>query len=366
MKNAAQIPDLQHYSEDQIPALIDSLSPKELQDSASMLSTHQVQLVIRALTDHSKAHWSAKLHGFLRGINDLHHLESVGKAINLPQLLELLDFAAGNREQAWKLFPIFVTIPHPLFSQMLLEMPEKRKHQLQLLCASEPLQHHLLMYIHELRNRLEEIQNEFKILENDISLLNAAELSLEDLTHIQGRLNDHRQSVVVIRSKIENALSLAWNASSSDLIEMLSEYRERYERFLFRMIGHPPHHTTNSSGLFRQLEDQLASVFGKETDGKNLEALRDNEPALEALARLQLWYIEDYWKVGLLPDVTDQAELALPVISNNPALLAHYRSKVEHNLRLLGLKTVRDLKKHLVVSKALLANHIAKHQHKMK
>lgn len=366
MKGLDQTKDIHLYTVDEISTLVDSLNPRELQEYASKMSESQIRIALLHLIDASNPHWSARLHALIRGIEDLSSLEAVGRVISLSQLIEFLDFAAVNKDQAWKLFPIFITIPHPLFSQMLLDMPEKRKEQLQLLCTAEPLQHHLLMYSHELTDLFDNLFNSYLLLEEEILTLESTELSSEELAAVQRNIGELREKVNLTRSKIENALSLAWNAGNSDLIEMLSNSRERYERFLFTTVGHPASQSAQATGLYQTLENRLTAVFGENNRGDNFEALKDNEPAIEALARLSLWYIEDYWKIGLLPDVVDPEELSLPALSRNTQLPAYYQKKVIQNLKLIGLKTVKDFKRNHIVSQSILKDYIATHQHKLR
>lgn len=365
MKEVENNSNIYPYGEHEILELMNQLNPQELEKFSEKISPLQVQLAILSLKEPTSPHWSAKLHALFTGVKNIAVLEAIGRAINLDQLLQFIEFGALDREQAWKLFPVFVTISHPLFSQMLLEMPEGKKMQLQNLCASEPIQHHLLLFIHELKAITEDFENEYYQKQAEIKQISGINLEPKDLATIQSGLGDFRDRVNMVRFKIENALSLAWNASSGDLIELLSEQREGIERFLYSMIGHPHHNNTNASGLYRLLEDQLSKIFGKDINGAEYDALKDNEPAIEALARLNLWYIEDYWKIGLLPQESDSTKLSLPFITEDN-LLEKYRNLVEQNLRLIGLKTIKDFKRHHLVSKPLLIDYIAKHQHKIK
>lgn len=365
MKGFDSSRDVKLYPVDEIATLVDSFSPKELQEYASKSDENQIRLVLLHLIDSGKPHWSTTLHAFLRGIEQISCLEAIGRVLNLAQLIEFLDFASIHKDQAWKLFPIFITIPHPVFSQMLLDMPEKRKQQLQLLCTAEPLQHHLLMYSHELTDLFDTLFKKYLQLEESILVVDGVHLTSEDLGTIQGNIEELREEVNHIRSKIENALSLAWNAGNGDLIEMLSNYRERYERFLFNSLGHSSQYPGGASGLYQLLENRLAVVFDEKNDGAHFEALKDNEPAIEALGRLSLWYIEDYWKIGLLPEVVNPQELSLPAISKDDQLRLHYQTKVKQNLKLLGLKTVKDFKRNHLVSQSLLNDYIVAHKHKL-
>lgn len=218
---------------------------------------------------------------------------------------------------------------------------------------TEPLQHHLLLFVHEIKHSYEVLQSQFISLHRKIQQLPVSELNTQELQELQADIADLQQNIHQICSKIENALSLAWNTNSAELIEILSGYRERYERFLFSSIGQPLNHA-KASGIYLELENKLHSVFEANPEEDQAEALEDNEPAIEALARLGIWYVEDYWRLGLLPKVSDPEELLLPLLGGNAELLEKYRKEVERHLAHIGLKTVKDLKQHHVVSQALL------------
>ncbi|MBA3237589.1 MAG: hypothetical protein H0T62_04470 [Parachlamydiaceae bacterium] len=356
MKKLEQKIEIGSYGESELAALIRNMTPEEIQEYASQMNLGQITTISPLLTEVAEPQWKLKLTGLFQGITAVEALEALGSTLTLEQLLELLDFSTVNKEQVWKLFPIFVAIPHQLFSELLFEIPEKRKHQLQQLCVTEPLQHHLILFVHEVKRLFDQIQNRFLEQKQKIRILKVLELEPQEFENLKSEFVEFQQSIHKICCKIENALSLAWNAHSSDLVEVLSGYRERYERFLFSVIGQPSSQFVRASGLYLELEEHLSSVF--DTDQDEFDALDDKEPAIEALSRFSVWYVEDYWKLGLLPKVTDPNALALPLLGGDAELLQHYRQEVEDNLNAIGLRTVYDLKQNHLVSKSLLHHYI--------
>lgn len=344
--------------EAEIQAVVKEASVHDLQAWASQFSLEQINVIVGALSESKEAE---KLFTLVKGLDKLNALEIIGHALNLKQLLELQSSVSVDPEQAWKLFPIFVAVPHALFSQMLLEMSDKHKKELQNLCASEAIQHHLFLFTHELKLLLEANQQELQQLQAEIQELDVFTLSTQFLSEIKSRLRIFRHNIQQTNYKIENALLLAWNANSIALIESLSVYRERFENFLFTAVGHPYKDTEPSSGIFKRLDESLNVVFNR----NKIEALDDSEPAIEALASLKLWYVEDYWHVGLLPKVFDSSQITLPLLNRDVSLQAHYRHEVEQNLHLLGLKTVKDFKRNHLVSKILLRDFVVANQKKI-
>ena len=91
-----------------------------------------------------------------------------------------------------------------------------------------------------------------------------------------------------------------------------------------------------------------------ETVVETIEALHDEDPACDALVKFSVWYLQDYFELGLLPEVTNEAEL-----DRDPQ---RYRELARQRLHRLGLKTVGDLKRAGIFSRATLAEHVKQHK----
>ena len=98
------------------------------------------------------------------------------------------------------------------------------------------------------------------------------------------------------------------------------------------------------SALFQELGRKLFSIYGKE---KETESLSDNDPASEGLARLHIWYLQDYQMLGLLPK--------LPITSKQNKWL----EEAEKALSTRKLDTVADLKRSLIFSKKTLVEYLS-------
>lgn len=344
-------------------SVIAALLPDELQKQASQFNLEQLDRALSALKDVSEVNWPVKLEAVFKGIEEVEALEFLGSNLNLAQFLHLVDFAPSDPKQAWKLVPILVALPHSLFSQMLTELPEERKQQLKYLCATEPLRHHLVLFGHEIKKFFEQSEADFLQLEHEIKQLNVKDLKPQELLALQSSLENFRHAINETGSKIENALALAWNGNSREIVEVLSAYKERNERLSFSLVGQPGKTLFQSQGLYLLLETQLAAAFEKGINRQSFEALNDDDQAIDALAFFSIWYPQDYWKLGLLPKISDPTHLA-PQLTCNPTLLSQYRVEAEKNLSILGLNTVKDLKERHLVSSALLSEYLALHAQK--
>ncbi len=339
-------------------SVIAACNPNDLQQQASQMTLEQLDAAIAALKDLADLDWQDKLQALCKGIESREGLELLGSNLNFEQFIDLVDYASMHEVQSWKLVPILVALPHAHFNQMLSSLSDDRKQRLHYLCPTEPLRHHLVLFIHELKKIFEESEVKYLELQNEIQQLNVIALQSQDLTTIQNALSEFKNTIHETCAKTENALALAWNANSKDLVETLSGYRERFERMLFSAIGHVGKTPSESVGLYRIFEERLAAAFGSNLNGHSFETLNDEDQAIDALSCFSVWYAEDYWNLGLLPKIADPSQLA-PQYTCDTTLMEQYRIMAEHNLNLIGLKTVKDLKDKHLVSRALLAEYIS-------
>ena len=281
-------------------------------------------------------------------------LEVIGKTISVIQAKELFEYLKEeDKEQKWKLQPLLVGMTHDAFSQLLLESDASIKQILMQLSQTEPMQHHLSLFCHELTKFSEEADRQIMLVEREIQALNQEELHKENLRAIERTIehftNDYGKELI----KIENVLSIAWYGECGELIDLLSTFKEQYQRVLRDIIGMPRTEERKATGLYEILESKLSQVFN---NGNELEALRDDEPAMAALAKLSLWYVKDYWEACLLPKYKNADKLELPELRME--LDVKLRSEVEANLNKLGLNTVGDFKQHGIFSQKMLKDFI--------
>jgi hypothetical protein len=284
-------------------------------------------------------------------------LEAAGKTLNLQQLYAILDYAAkAHPEVHWKLSPLFVGLPHPLFSQLLLAASPHQLEVLKLEAMTEPLQHHLTLISHEVDHVISQNLDLLDKIATEISLLTIEGKEPRPLKReLKSQLETYHEAL----NLINKALVLTWNSNRADLIDKLSHAKEQCQRALIHTIGQPKTAFGEAKGLFAQLEESLAAIYGNPSE---IESADDEEPALEGLAKLSLWYLHDYQEVGLLPSTR---KLDLDPASHTEQERLAYREKlmgeVQENLTKLGLVTVRDLKKAGIYKLEQLKRYIAGH-----
>lgn len=343
--------------------------PKEKwRDNLPKLSPDQVALIVPlATSQQDPISWKEKTHAIIEVLNTPQQLEAVGRSVSYEQIYEILSFISDNKEKIQtKLFPLFVGIPQSLFLLLLVQASPELQSLLKQESISEPVQHHLTLLTHALATTSDSQSQTFNALETHLETFDLATTTPDQISEQQKVIEFLRETCLNTQLVASKALAIAWNSNRTDLIEKLSWIKEHSQKLSHSLIGHPKLQESPAAGLYAILETRLDSVFN---DENNLP-LNDDEPALEALIKFSIWYIKDYWEVGLLPQVSDLADLqmnselesvtAQEQIDHRKDLFA----AVKNNLDKLGLSTLKDLKKHKIYSKTALkdfiqSNHLA-------
>jgi len=295
-------------------------------------------------------------------LTDYRALESFGKELNLSQALELLAlFNQQLQEQRWKLPPILVGLPHPLFNQLLLAATPEQLEILKKEAITEPVQHQITVSAHEIKQQIDGFTLEVEQLEKQIQMLEVKSLTHKEILAFHTALQQACDFYEEILRKTNTLLNLAWNSNRTDLIESLSHSKELAHRLRQQYIGHPRAFPAKASGLYATLDSRLESAYGLTADST---AVNDDEPVLEALVKLSLWYPQDYWQIGLLPQVTDpqlfEHESSLSP-QQRQALLERLLDQARANLTKIGLNTAKDLKNAGICSPATMQQFVATH-----
>jgi len=291
-------------------------------------------------------------------------LEALGNTLSADQIQDALLIIANDKAQEWKLQPVLVGIKHTAFSQLLLKLEPSLRQIFIKMSASEPLQHHLSVFCHELLQFSEEADKQILLVQGEIRSLQPEELQAKDLQAIERAIAHFKKDYADELVKIENALSIAWNSDRSELIDRLGTFNEQFQRVSRDVIGLPCTETGSATGLYELLERRLAQVFDDKQSPGGLDTLRDDEPGIEALAKLSIWYIKDYWAVGLLPKIKAPGKLELSSLQLEA--MNNLRHEARENLSKLGLGTVGDFKRLGIFSKSMLADYISKHSQKLR
>lgn len=258
-----------------------------------------------------------------------------------------------------KMNALLVGMPHEHFEKFLLAAAPSILAHIQQESFGEPLQHQLTLTCHQQKKAVLGIMDHIEIVENEIKTFSPEHFSQELLEMVLG-------SIKYIRSQIEQyflltkrALQLSWNTNRIDLITKLGQEKENWEKMLKMLIGYPRTLVSDPTGLYLILEKQLNFIYGKDNDGdKDIALLRDDDPAIEGLFNLNCWSPQDYWRLGLLPQVSDESKLNhLPANEQEEIL-----NSVQKNLNRIGLNTIRDLKYYQIYTHNALIEFITKHK----
>lgn len=365
----SEISEYQQLSREQLIHSAQEWTPEEWKKRANFLTLEQIPvLTALAAPEHDPTSWKRKLKAFLDGLNDPKKIEALGYACSLSQIQEIMFYneIAGEPSLQEKLFPIFIGLPHDVFLLLLIEATPKQLLILKKEGLTEPIQHHLTLLVHDLLGRM----NQCNTIETSIEL-GIQNLNLEDIDTKQIRAEEEKiykllKSCELIQLTSSKALSLAWNTNRTDLIEKLSKIKEQSQRLISQTIGKERSAAATPTGLFQQLEKRLDSVFSSPS---NVEALSDDEPITEALVKFSVWYLNDYYQIGLLPEIQSPDQLELPSQTYSEQDRSDHReflfTAAQRHLEELGLYTLSDLKQAKIYSKKALKEFIAQHHSKI-
>lgn len=292
----------------------------------------------------------------LRDLNDYAQLEALGKKLTLSHILEIFTIKFFEKYDSWKLAPLFVGMPHQLFIDFIQNATSKNMELLYFEASIEPVQHHLTLLAHELNFQIPLYIEQLINLEKTIVQLDVKDLSTNDVDAFYHQIHQFANRYEEDLDKINKTLSLAWKTHRTDLIEKLGATKEMSLKYFGLILGSPGTNNTQPTGLYAKLEEHLNSVFGNPNDPHDIEAVSNDEPSLEALAKLSVWYLKDYRKIGLLPEIQEIDQL------EREDLKEILIQKVRENLEKIGLRTVGDLKKAKIFSKKSLQEYITHHR----
>lgn len=340
-------------------------SPKQIKDFISQMSPNQIASGILALQEEAAA-FQAKFMAIFHGLKDSLQVEAIGKNLSSQQFLSALALFNKETIDLNKLSSLLVGIsPHVFFetiyfaSQDILE-PLRREGLL------EPLQHQLCLFVHEAEKVLGEYQYQIDCLHQEIEQIDHQNLGSEELHSIQDNIEKLKESHQNLLEAINKALAITWKTNRIDLIEKFNQLKEKAHSQVNQQIGREKSEHSPATGLFAALEQSLFSAYSSSISMQcDIESLSDDDLSIEALTKLSIWYLKDYWELGLLPSVKDIQELNLehlqPYGKEWLQQRQYWFNLVQQNLERLNIGRVRDLKKANIFSKKTLKEYISQH-----
>lgn len=364
-----EIMDYSIYSNEEIAQMALQMTASELNQEISKMLPSQITAVILILRPITEPKWRDKILAICQGLQSPEQLEALGKGVNSEQALEVVkSFPINDQENYWKISPFLVGMAHQVFLTILGTASGELLGNLKMEGINEAIQHHLNLFIHELTIENEGMIEQFSLLEQEIQELDLESITFAKFYAIQDKIIQLKLRIQGWLEKLNRALSLAWNTNRPDFIERLTSLKESFVKIDRYLLGDLPEGENYGTGLFEKLETHLSSVYGNLSNhSEDYKALLDDELATEALARLSVWYLKDYWELGLLPEITSLEQLDLDTAGHTPQeRMIHQENLLKQiliRLEKLKLETVKDIKMAHIYSKEMLKEYISQHKH---
>lgn len=333
----------------------------DLKKSIPSLQQQQLTTCISLLQAYNHSDANERLIAFISATDEPMRLEAIGKGFSLSQFLCVLSAIAAKTIPIEKLSPLLVGLSPMVFQQALVQLTPLQLSILKRESLTEPLQHQLTLFSHNYERLYEDHEKAILQIFQKLEDLKHEELSYRLLAEIEKRLDEIKDFAKSYLATIDQALAIAWTTNRLDLIKNLTQLKEHFHHQLHQKIGQPTTLEQRATGLYGSLEQSLYAIFGT-----GEELLNDHDAAIEGLAKFSIWYLPDYWEVGLLPSTSRLEDLELDSSKHNEQQRLHHRQslfdQVQKNLTKLHLNSISDLKKFQIFSKTMLKEFIFKNQ----
>lgn len=265
----------------------------------------------------------------ITSLHDPHELELLGKNLNSTEFFALFSILKQDHKVIEKLNAILAGISHDVFFEVLPKLSAMEIQLLQQESATIPVQHHLTALSLEKTKVLKEIETTYASLETFIEHIEVDKLRVIDCTELLNKIRDLQSLAESQLDLLNQGLKLAWNSDRADLIENLSFLKETILKYKLQFIRE----------LSEELKNKFNSVYADFND--------DKIPVMEALTKLSVWHLKDYFDLGLLPE---DAKPLLDKVQDRQRLI----SQIKKNLEKINLVTLEDLKTAHIYSKKAL------------
>lgn len=302
------------------------------------------------------------LHEKIMQLKENSDLEVLGHNVkSTSQFQSILDFFnSADESERWKLFPLMIGLRQDIFSSSLQALKPNQLQILQHEASSEPVQHHLNMMSHEFSLALESLDKSAIAFKLKIEELDSEDLGMDDVEELMEEISEMSEEYKELLSCLIPALTIVWNTGRPDLVSKFSSLKEHCQKSLNEFVGINEKDWDND--LHAALAKLLNTSFGDAENPGDIAALHDDEHAIEALAKFNIWYPQDFFKVGLLPHLISSKELDLDPGRYTDEERIIYRNDLlniaRQNLEQLGLETVKDIREAGIFSKKSLADYI--------
>lgn len=336
---------------DELKNKLSLLGIEEFKSEFPSMTLSQIGNCFVILQNESSSKSKRKADELFKYIDKTSQLEKFGESINLSSWMAIVDYITQHPIFHHRLSNVLVGLNPSVFFQSLFYFNEEQLSLLKHESIFEPLKYHLNLYIHECEKQLIQIDVNLENLKNDF-LLNKNEPLIEEyLQESEEKIINVQDHLYEFVECIQKVLSIVWNTNRIDLIDKLSSLNESFQHRL-SIIGQKSTSNNSSTGMFSILDQSLSSIYED-------ASLTDQDSAMEGLTRLNIWHLKDYWNLGLLPSINKE-EVDDEQFNNSTQLESYQNllNLVQKQLKVLGIETVRDLKKARIYSLSLLRKYI--------
>ncbi len=352
-----KVPDFTICEESEVIQFARECSANQIEKNVDKMTSEQMIAFAKALEDNKK------LHAAIIGLTSRELLEAAGRSLTQPQILDLIETCLQVEDKHhWKLSPLLVGIPNSVFSDIISDTED---HQLQVFkdeSVTEPIQHHLTTLSHRLLADIQKCEETIDHMYEQIQGIKLQECTLHDIREIIKETEQCQQLIDTLYKTNNQALAISWNTNRLDIIETFNKIKDSCQKFTLYGLGAPANEKEEATGIYHLLQQKLCEVYGDPLDPEDSEAVKDLEPAMEGLVKLSVWYLRDYWELGLLPKIKKLSELDLSLDNHSEIERIQHREKLfaeaQKNLSRIGLESVKNLKENFIFSRESLLEYI--------
>lgn len=343
--------------------LVDSFRKMDLNmvaNVAANLPPEKAAYVVSRLEAESSDDASHRICSLFLGLTTKEQVTAVGKVMNTKFTMVLIqELIKRDTSHLWKISSLMIGLTHRVFLKVLSHASGKELELLQHEAMKEPMQHHLTVFIHESEEQINSYIDLLMEYQKSIETRDLEAMSYADVAEILEAIERFASKIDAMIVKLNRALGIGWNTNRPDLIDRLTKIKETCQRTLQMVIGTPRSSNSVPTGLYLLLENLICHSFN---NNDPYESLRDDEPGVEALAKLSLWYMKDYWEAGLLPSINHEDQLKLDPEKHSDKECQEYRQRlmdeVNANLEKHHLSTVGDFRKAFIGTRKLLCGYL--------
>ena len=306
--------------------------------------------------------WKEKLHQLYLHFPSKTPIEKFGNALNKAQTLEIMHFVKNNGHNnisyRQKLSALFAGISSLVFREVLFQASPEELSFLREEAVTETIQHHLSRITNDLNSEFNDYCNKIAEKENEIRNLDFQNMGKVSILNVYTSIGSFHEAGISILNHTGRALTIAWNVNRGDLIQDLGRIKELCQKYLKETVGKDALDEIPASGLYQLLEKNVDELFSDKDANGNPSLMKNSTPALAALVKFSVWYIQDYVEVGLLPAIIQTDDQDSKHELDNLKQREQLFIAAERNLSKIGLNTLADLKRARIYSKKALMEYI--------